>query len=288
MRSGTNSAFNEFGGNAADFSERCTMWLDDRKRIDSPTSTPTLEVAARCGRVLIVDDEPNVRFVFRTALESVGHHVEEAVSGREAIQHVHASPPDIVLLDLRMPDVDGMAVLRQLRAEGNDVPVVVVTAHGSVPDAVAALKLGAIDFLAKPITPQNLRGVVDEVIARHSHEPDTTSFPLDSTHSVTVSRELFDLTPVKLALNRRQFDRAAELLEDALDAHPDCAEAHTLMGVLQESRGQDHAAFHSYRAALTADPHYQPALDNLRNYCLRFGLDVTNPNLNPAAQFMDH
>ncbi len=85
-------------------------------------------------------------------------------------------------------------------------------------------------------------------------------------------------------MNLREFDRAVNLLERALELAPDSAEAHTLMGVLRESLGQDHAAYHAYRAALHADPHYGPARDNLQRYCERFGLDFHNRSINPAAE----
>ncbi len=74
-----------------------------------------------------------------------------------------------------------------------------------------------------------------------------------------------------------------DLLEDARANVPESAEAHTLLGVLRESLGQDHAAFHAYRDALTADPNYRPALENLRRYCDRQALDFGNPKINPAA-----
>ena len=105
------------------------------------------------ARILIVDDEPNVRLVFRTALEAVGYAVDEVADGGAALDRLRESPADLVLLDLQMPRLDGMATLARLREAGDDVPVVIITAHGSVPDAVAAMKLGAIDFLAKPLTP---------------------------------------------------------------------------------------------------------------------------------------
>jgi DNA-binding response OmpR family regulator len=252
----------------------------------SPGGTAT-HPAGRTGRVLIVDDEPNVRLVFRTALESACFTVDEASEGLSALDRLAKSPADVVLLDLQMPVIGGMEVLRRLRDAGNDVPVVIVTAHGSIPDAVAAMKLGAIDFLSKPLTPDALRQVVSEIIARHAPagpgpEP-ASELPTHST-VVTLLPTVIDLTPVKQALNRREFDQAATLLEKALDADPDSAEALTLMGVLLESRGQDHAAFHSYKSALTADPHYGPARDNMRRYCERFGLDADNPHINPAAE----
>ena len=118
--------------------------------------------------ILIVDDEPNVRLVFRTALESVGYTVAEAEDGASALEWLARSPTDLVLLDLQMPGVGGMEVLRRLRDAGNDVPVVIVTAHGSIPDAVQAMKLGAIDFLTKPLNPEPLRHVVASVIRRHA------------------------------------------------------------------------------------------------------------------------
>lgn len=266
------------------------MRLDER----TPTGRSPLGTSGRperwTGRVLIVDDEPNVRLVFRTALESSGFHVDEAADGPTALEWLARTTADVVLLDLQMPGFGGMEVLRRLRDAGNGVPVVIVTAHGSVADAVAAMKLGAIDFLAKPLTPEALRAVVSEVIARHAPaEPGAVAVREPSPAGpagptvVTLTRPLLDLSPAKQALNRREFDRAADLLEAALDTAPDSPEALTLMGVLLESRGQDHAAYHSYRAALTADPGYGPARDNMRRYCGRFGMDYDSRAINPAA-----
>ena len=255
------------------------------------TSTPAHDVetevdpTGRTGRVLIVDDEPNVRLVFRTALESAGFAVDEADDGLAALDWLAKFTADVVLLDIQMPGAAGMDVLRKLRDAGNDVPVVIITAHGSIPDAVAAIKLGAIDFLSKPLTPDVLRRVVSEVIDRHTPtvpnpEPAT---PETRPTVVHLGPPTLDLGPAKLALNRRNFDRAANLLEQALDADPDSPEALTLSGVLQESLGRDHAAYHAYRSALTIDPRYAPAQDNLRRYCKRFGLDPEIHGINPAA-----
>jgi DNA-binding response OmpR family regulator len=258
------------------------MRLHEREKVDTSRGA----AAAGPGRVLVVDDEPNVRLVFRTALESEGHQVDEAADGDVALRWLRRAARDVVLLDLRMPGMGGMEVLRRLRDEGNDVPVVIVTAHGSIPDAVEAMKLGAVDFLAKPVTPDALRRVVAEVVARHAPAgPEATPATDDPGHPVVVTLwpTVIDLSAVKLALNRREFDRAEVLLERALDVAPGSAEALTLMGVLRESRGQDHAAYHAYRQALAANPGYGPARDNLRRYCARFGLDPDNPQINPAA-----
>jgi DNA-binding response OmpR family regulator len=238
--------------------------------------------------ILIVDDEPNIRLAFRTALATVGFAVDEAENGAVALERLERSSIGLVLLDLHMPGLDGMEVLRRLRDKGNGVPVVIVTAHGSIPDAVAAMKLGAIDFLSQPLTPNALRRVVREVLARHAEpepEPETMPGPSQTGHlaAVTILPAAVDLTQAKRALNRREFDRATELLEQALDLVPDSAEAHTLMGILHESCGEDHAAYHSYKAALKSDACYGAARDNMRRYCERFGLDDHNKAINPAA-----
>ncbi len=114
-------------------------------------------------RILVVDDEPNVRLVFRTALESTGFLVTEAADGDAALVQLGKIPIDLILLDLKMPVMNGMETLERLRTAGDETPVVVVTAHGSVPDAVAAMKLGAVDFLPKPVSPVTLRAVVASV-----------------------------------------------------------------------------------------------------------------------------
>src|SRR4051794_13429374 len=98
------------------------------------------------GCVLVVDDEPNVRLMFRTTLEAAGYAVAESGDGEEALAALRATPVNLILLDLLMPQLDGMGTLRRLRETGNNVPVVIVTAHGRIPDAVEAMKLGAVDF----------------------------------------------------------------------------------------------------------------------------------------------
>ena len=99
---------------------------------------------------------------------------------------------------------------------GNDVPVVIITAHGSIPDAVAAMKLGAIDFLSKPLTPDVLRTVVAEVLARHADARARAGRAVERARPPSRSRRpRLDLTPAKRALNRREFDEAEVFLKQA-------------------------------------------------------------------------
>src|SRR5437867_11234558 len=98
------------------------------------------------ARILVVDDEPAILRALRTNLSGHGFQVETAETGREAIDAASGRAPDIVLLDLGLPDVDGLDVIRALRADSN-IPVVVLSVRGSERDKVTALDLGADDYL---------------------------------------------------------------------------------------------------------------------------------------------
>ncbi len=183
-------------------------------------------------RILIVDDEPNVRLMLSTALVSVGYKVVEAGDGQKALELLLAGGPsfDLALLDLQMPRMDGMELLSRLRDSCISVPVVILTAHGSIPEAVAAMKLGAIDFLTKPITPEALRRVVAAVIARHEASPTDVQPPEPSLNVTDRSKQVaFDLARAKRALNRCQFGEAETILQEILDHDPASVEGASLL-----------------------------------------------------------
>jgi DNA-binding response OmpR family regulator len=235
---------------------------------------------------MVVDDEPSMHLMFRTTLQADGYEVIEATDGEAALDALPHSPVDLILLDLRMPPLDGLETLRHLRQVGDDTPVVIVTAYGTVPAAVEAMKLGAIDVLSKPFTPGDLRRVVSEVIERHAARDPGPGPPEERTGpagTVAQGRPAVDLSAVKVAMSRREFDRATDLLDRTLDTHPDAPEALALMGLLLECRGLDHAAYHEYRRALAVDPDNVDARASMRRYCARFGLDADDPRINPAA-----
>jgi DNA-binding NtrC family response regulator len=215
-------------------------------------------------RILIVEDEPNVRLVFRTALASDECTLSTAADGETALRWLEREPFDLILLDLQMPVMDGMELLRRLRGAGIDVPVVIISAHDSVPNIVQAMRLGAIDFLSKPLTPEALRKEVSEVLARHAARPEATRTTPDRAPAAAPSGDI--LVQAKQALNRRKFEQAEESLRRAIAAVRHAAEAHYLLGVLHEMRDERDAAYAAYRAALQADPQYEPAKLHLMKY----------------------
>jgi two-component system, NtrC family, nitrogen regulation response regulator NtrX len=101
--------------------------------------------------VLVVDDEATIREALRMILEFDGYRVEEAAGGIEALGIVRDRTPDAVMLDLRMPEMDGLEALRQMRERGYEMPVIVISGHADVPTAVEATRRGAFDFLEKPL-----------------------------------------------------------------------------------------------------------------------------------------
>ena len=114
-------------------------------------------------RILIVDDEPNIRRTLRIALEAMGHAVEEAASGTEALRLVERRPSDVALVDLRLGADSGLDYLEPLLAQNPRLAVVVITAHASIDTAVDAMRRGAFDYLPKPFTPAQVRAVLDRV-----------------------------------------------------------------------------------------------------------------------------
>jgi len=116
-------------------------------------------------RILVVDDEERMIRFIRMNLEHDGFQVVEAFNGRQAIQKLRDSTPDLILLDVMMPDLDGFEVLETIR-EGSSVPVIMLTAKGEEDDRVRGLELGADDYITKPFSPREMVSRVKAVIRR--------------------------------------------------------------------------------------------------------------------------
>jgi two-component system response regulator FlrC len=121
------------------------------------------------ARVLVVDDEPGIREFLAEALEDDGHEVAEADSGEAAWRRLERESFDVMLTDLKMPGMDGMALLRRVRERLPEVEAIVITAHGNIDNAVEAMRLGAFDYLQKPIgSLTELRLLVRRAAERHA------------------------------------------------------------------------------------------------------------------------
>jgi two-component system response regulator FlrC len=119
-------------------------------------------------RILVADDEPDMRAGLRAVLERGGWAVDTAAGGGEALARLGEGGVDVLVTDLRMPDVGGLELLRAARQAGLDTPAVVITAHGTIEDAVAAMKLGAFDILTKPFSPADLLRLAERALAERA------------------------------------------------------------------------------------------------------------------------
>ena len=111
---------------------------------------------AKTERILVVEDEESLALGIRDALEHAGHEVDVALDGRAALAAIRAGKHDLIVLDLMLPGISGLDVLRTLRAEGRDARVVILTAKAEEPDVVKGLDAGADDYMTKPFSPREL------------------------------------------------------------------------------------------------------------------------------------
>jgi two-component system KDP operon response regulator KdpE len=207
------------------------------------------------ARVLVVDDEPEMVRALRTNLAAHGYEVYSATSGGEAETVYAMRHPDIVLLDLGLPDVDGLAVIEHIRAQA-DTPIVVLSARGAEPDKVRALDLGADDYLTKPFGVDELLARVRVALRHTAHPPSGAAAVFQcgelavdlERRQVTVAGQEIKLTPTEYTLLR------------TFIIHPD--KVLTRRMLLQEGWGSEYTGevhyLHIYvarlRRKLEADP----------------------------------
>jgi DNA-binding response OmpR family regulator len=196
---------------------------------------------------LIVDDEKNIRLALSMALEQLDIPVETAASGDEALEKIAAGEYGIMLLDLRMPGLDGMEVLRRVAHRWPEIKVIIITAYGSIDLAVEAMKLGAVDFLQKPFDVAQVREMVRRILEKQEQSIEYADY-------IALAKE---------RINEGFFEIAGVYAQKAVFLNPKRPEALNLLGGIAEARGNRLEAYKYYHAALVHDPAYLPAQLNL-------------------------
>ncbi len=154
--------------------------------------------------VLVVEDDPDVRTALIRELSARSHAVRSAGTAMDALREVTQSPPDVVILDLGLPDLDGAEVLKMLRGV-SDVPVIIATARDDEPEVVRLLNAGADDYLIKPFSAEHLSARLAAVLRRSARSGPSAELTVGGLHIDLDRREaLLDGTP--LELTRREFD----------------------------------------------------------------------------------
>ncbi|MBI5354766.1 MAG: response regulator [Chloroflexi bacterium] len=168
-------------------------------------------------RVLVVDDEAPIRRYLRAALNAQGFTIFESANGQEALNAVIANRPDIIILDLGLPDIDGIEVTRQLR-EWSQTPIIVLSVRESEQDKIAALDAGADDYLTKPFGTGELMARMRVVMRRQTSKPDEPILQVDelkmdlSRRVVTIRDEEISLTPTEYDILRLLMQNAGKVI----------------------------------------------------------------------------
>jgi DNA-binding response OmpR family regulator len=168
-------------------------------------------------RILVVDDEPRMIGFIRMNLELEGHQVVEAHNGLEALELIRTQLPDVVLLDVMMPEMDGFETLRLLR-EFSSVPVIMLTAKGDENDKVYGLELGADDYVTKPFGPRELSSRIKAVLRRAempSTSPDQAVLRIDERLSVDFNQREVIVNGEHIKLRPTEYRLLYHLIENA-------------------------------------------------------------------------
>ncbi len=202
-------------------------------------------------RLLIVDNEASVRLSLKQVLEDAEYHVTTAESGPVALDHIEENKCDLVLLDLRMPEMDGRDVLDAIKERRPELPVIIVTAHGTVDQAVEMIREGAENFIHKPFTPEQIRTTVAQTLAQEAPN----------------SGEAYDkhIGDARAGIRNEDYEQARQHVQKAFAIDATRPEAFNLLGVLMQLSNQYEEAQRYYQSALALQPGYDPAMYNRDN-----------------------
>jgi DNA-binding response OmpR family regulator len=166
--------------------------------------------------VLMVDDDPDVRTSVARGLRHWGFDVRVAATGKEALRLLSSETHDALVLDMQMPELDGVAVVTALRALGNDIPICVLSARDSVNDRIAGLEAGADDYLTKPFDLGELVARLHALLRRSSHSVQERSDAMTiGPLTIDTSRRLVFVAGERVELTKREFDLLVVLAENA-------------------------------------------------------------------------
>jgi two-component system OmpR family response regulator len=186
--------------------------------------TTMSEQAARPeARLLVVDDEPNIRELLSASLRFAGFDVAVAADGQQALTAARKDRPDLLVLDVMMPGVDGFEVVRRMRSEGLQFPVLFLTARDSTEDKVTGLTLGGDDYVTKPFSLEEVIARIRAILRRHGATADALPSRLsfadieldDDTHEVWKAGALVPLSPTEFKLLRYFMQNAGRVLSKA-------------------------------------------------------------------------
>jgi DNA-binding response OmpR family regulator len=219
-----------------------------------PTSAATGSVLTNPSKrhILVVDDEKNIRLTVQHSLVAADYEVDTASNGLEGLQKFRSGHYDLILMDLRMPQINGIEMLREIRERDQETAAVVITAYLTIDTLLEAFSLGVSDYIRKPFSPNDVRETVRRVLSRERLDLEHPT--VEDTGSLEIARK---------ALAKHDIQQAMTLARQAIEVNSNNPDAHAFLGILQHLNGDAAAAEQSFREALLLDPQHQLSRDYL-------------------------
>jgi DNA-binding response OmpR family regulator len=225
---------------------------DTPSKASQPTNSRPAQHSTRKRHILVVDDEKNIRLTVQHSLIAADYDVDTASNGAEGLDRFHEGHYDLILMDLRMPQINGIEMLREIREHDTHTAAIVITAYLTIDTLLEAFSLGVSDYIRKPFSPNDVREMVRRVMARESldtHGPTAETAPT--------------LEHARKALAEQDLPRALELAKQAVARDSNNPDSHAFLGILEHLNGDVQAAENSFHEALLLDPQHQLSRDYL-------------------------
>jgi CheY-like chemotaxis protein len=245
------------GGLALDFTSVMNFFASTPEAttpasVKSNTTTVNTSRQARKRRILVVDDEKNIRLTIQHSLLAADYEVETAADGNEGLDKFRDGHYDLILMDLRMPQMNGIEMLREIREHDKHTAAVVITAYLTIDTLLEAFSLGVSDYIRKPFSPNDVREMVRRVLARDALDTrDPNAHPAS------------ELEYARKALAEQDMTHALEFAKHAVEHDSNNPDSQAFLGILEHLAGDEPAAERAFHEALLLDPQHQLSRDYL-------------------------
>ncbi len=231
------------------FAAIATPMAGTTTRASNAAAVPRL---SRKRRILVVDDEKNIRLTVQHSLIAADYDVETAANGAEGLDRFRDGHFDLILMDLRMPQINGIEMLREIREHDKHIAAIVITAYLTIDTLLEAFSLGVSDYIRKPFSPNDIREMVRRVLVRETL--DTHSAEAEAAPTIELARK---------ALAEQDLPRALEFAKRAVARDSNNPDSQAFLGILEHLAGDQQAAEQSFHEALLLDPQHQLSRDYL-------------------------
>lgn len=220
----------------------------------SAPEKPVAEKPSGKKKILVVDDEKNIRLTVQHSLIAANYEVETASNGAEGLEKFKSGHYDLILMDLRMPQINGIEMLREIKARDKHAAAIVITAYLTIDTLLEAFSLGVSDYIRKPFSPNDVRETVRRVLVRETIKDEEVQTKRDPAAMLELARKV---------LGDNDISSAIEYARKSIGVNPNNPDAHAFLGILLHLQDKPDEAEQAFREALLLDPQHQLSRDYL-------------------------